>query len=207
MKSAVMRFGVPKLYAFDNGSPYKNKQMEMLVARIGSSVRYALPYTPVEKAKLERWFKTMKTRWMSGLKASDFKSLDELRSSLFKYVDEYNKTPHSSLDGTSPEHRFFEDSYRIRRLTDEQIERYFLLEEERRVSADSVITLNKVLFEVPYRYAKQRLTIRYAPDDESQAFIVDKITNSLTPIKLLKKQENAHVKREKIRLTTGDDVS
>jgi len=50
MKSAVMRFGVPKFYAFDNGSPYKNKQMEMLVARIGSSVRYALPYTPVEKA-------------------------------------------------------------------------------------------------------------------------------------------------------------
>jgi len=204
MKYAVICSGVPKLFSFDQGKPYKNKQMELLVSRISSSLNFTAPYSPTSKAKLERFFYTMKSRWMSGLKASDFKSLDELRASLFKYVDEYNKTPHSSLEGMSPEHRFFEDSSRIRRLDDEAIDRSFLLEEERRVTADSVVTLNKVLYEVHYRFANQRLTLRYAPD-VSQVFIVDKFTNELTPIKLLKKQENAHVKREKVRLTGGDE--
>ena len=38
MKSAVAKFGVPKLFNFDNGSSYKNKQMDLLAARIGSTV-------------------------------------------------------------------------------------------------------------------------------------------------------------------------
>ena len=40
MKSAVAKFGIPKLFNFDNGSSYKNKQMDLLAARIGSTVHY-----------------------------------------------------------------------------------------------------------------------------------------------------------------------
>ena len=40
MKSAVAKFGVPKLFNFDNGSSYKNRQMDLLAARIGSAVHY-----------------------------------------------------------------------------------------------------------------------------------------------------------------------
>ena len=36
IKSAVAKFGVPKLFNFDNGSSYKNRQMNLLAARIGS---------------------------------------------------------------------------------------------------------------------------------------------------------------------------
>ncbi|WP_249536725.1 DDE-type integrase/transposase/recombinase [Serpentinicella alkaliphila] len=65
MKTAVTRFGRPKILNFDNGSCYKNKQMELLVARIGSTINYCAPYTPTSKAKVERWFKTLKDQWMS----------------------------------------------------------------------------------------------------------------------------------------------
>lgn len=58
MKSAVAKFGVPKLFNFDNGSSYKNKQTDLLAARIGSTVHYDQPYTPTQKAKVERWFRT-----------------------------------------------------------------------------------------------------------------------------------------------------
>ena len=33
MKSAVAKYGVPRMFNFDNGSAYKNKQMELLAAR------------------------------------------------------------------------------------------------------------------------------------------------------------------------------
>ena len=50
-----------------------------------------------EKAKIERWFKTMKEQWMSGLHMNDYKSLDELRESLMQYVQRYNQTDHSQV--------------------------------------------------------------------------------------------------------------
>ena len=52
IKSAVSKFGRPKLFTFDNGSSYKNNQMELLAARIGSSVHYCAPFTPTSKSKI-----------------------------------------------------------------------------------------------------------------------------------------------------------
>lgn len=202
LKSAVSRAGIPKVLSFDNGAAYKNKQMELLAARIGTSLNYCTPYTPTSKAKIERWFKTMKTSWMSQLRPSDFPSLEELRTSLLAYVDTYNKKPHSSLDGDTPENRFFSDSRRIRRLSPERIDQAFLLEQERRVSADSVIILNDTEYEVHYRYARHKITLRYAPD-LSTVYLVDPVSGELSPLRLLNKHENSQVKREKVSLTGG----
>lgn len=60
LKSAVARFGKPKILNFDNGASYKNKQIELLAARIGTTISYCAPYTPQSKAKIERWFRTLK---------------------------------------------------------------------------------------------------------------------------------------------------
>lgn len=203
MKSAVAKYGRPGMFNFDNGSSFKNKQMELLAARIGSVVHYDQPYTPTQKAKIERWFRTMKDQWLSSLDIRDFHSLDELRSNLLAYVQNYNQTVHSSLKGLSPQDRFFSEPNRIRRLSDEEIENSFLLELERRVSSDSVIVIDQVEYEVDYRFAKQRIKIRYSPDMKD-IFIVE-ADGTLTPIRLLNKTENAYIKREKIHLCRGEE--
>ena len=74
----------------------------------------------------------------------------------------------------------------------------FLLELKRRVSADSVIVIDEVEYEVDYRFAKQRIPLRYSPDMKD-IFIVER-DGSLTPIRLLNKQDNAPLKRKKIHL-------
>lgn len=203
MKSAVAKYGRPRLFNFDNGSAYKNKQMEMLAARIGSTLNYCRPYTPTAKAKIERWFRTMKDQWMASLDIREFSSLDELRGNLLAWVHLYNNTPHASLKGKTPQERFFAEPELIRRLSQEQLDKDFLLEIERRVSADSVIVIDQVEYEVDFRFAKQRIRLRYSPDMK-EIFIVEP-DHSLTPIRLLNKQENADVKREKIRLCRGED--
>ena len=131
----------------------------------------------------------------------DFHSLDELRGSLNAYVHHYNQAKHSSLKGKSPQERYFSEPELIRRLSDEQISKAFLLEVERRVSADCVITIDQIEYEVDCRFAKQRITLRFTPDMD-RIYIVEP-DGSLTPIHLLNKQENASVKREKIYLTGG----
>lgn len=203
MKSAVAKYGRSGMFNFDNGSSFKNKQMELLAARIGSVVHYDQPYTPTQKAKIERWFRTMKDQWLSSLDIRDFHSLDELRGNLLAYVQNYNQTVHSSLKGLSPQDRFFSEPDRIRRLSDEEIENCFLLELERRVSSDSVIVIDQVEYEVDYRFAKQRIKIRYSPDMKD-IFIVE-ADGTLTPIRLLNKTEDAYIKREKIHLCRGEE--
>lgn len=145
----------------------------------------------------------MKDQWMASLDIREFHSLEELRTSLMSYVQLYNRSPHASLSGKSPQDRFFSEPERIRRLPQEQLDTDFLLEIERRVSADCVIVIDHVEYEVDCRFAKQRICLRYSPDLKD-IFIVEP-NGSLTPIRLLNKQENAFVKREKIHLCRGDE--
>lgn len=203
MKGAVAKYGVPRMFNFDNGSAYKNKQMELLAARIGTTINYCKPYTPTAKAKVERWFRTMKDQWMASLDMRDFPSLDTLNGSLCTYVRDYNLSAHSSLKGVSPQERFFSEQECIRRLPGGRIETDFLLELERRVSADSVVTIGNVEYEVDMRFARQRIRLRCSPGMEN--VYVAEPDGTLLPVRLLNKQENASVKREKILLSVGGE--
>lgn len=204
MKGAVARFGRPKVWNFDNGSSYRNKQMELLAARIGSVIHYCHPYSPTEKSKIERWFRTLREQWMSTLDMRDFHSLDELRGSLTAYVQGYNQRPHTSLKGQSPSDRFFSEPEQIVRLEPGKIEHDFLLEIERRVSADNVVTIGQVEYEVDCRFSKRRICLRYSPDMET-IYVVE-ADGTLTPIRLLDKHANASVKREKVQLCAGKEA-
>lgn len=203
IKSAVSKFGRPKLFSFDNGSTYRNLQMELLAARIGSSVHYCEPFTPTSKSKIERWFLTLRMQYLASLDMRRFHSIGEMRSDFAAYVARYNQTPHSSLDGMTPQDRFFSEPEQIRRLSEDDIDHSFLLEVDRRVSSDSVITIDKTEYEVHYRYAKQRIRLRYSPD-MAKVFVVEP-SGELTPIRLLNKRENALVKRGRVRLSDGGE--
>ncbi|MEH2960563.1 DDE-type integrase/transposase/recombinase [Candidatus Merdisoma sp. JLR.KK006] len=203
MKSAVAKYGVPRMFNFDNGSAYKNKQMELLAARIGTTINYCKPYTPTAKAKVERWFRTMKDQWMASLDMRDFPSLEALSGSLCAYVRGYNLSAHSSLKGSSPQERFFSEPEKVRRLPEEKMKTDFLLELERRVSADSVVTIGNVEYEVDMRFARQRIRLRCSPGMDE--VYVAEADGTLLPVRLLNKQENASVKREKLLLSEGGE--
>lgn len=68
-----------------------------------------------------------------------FSSLDELRCSLMEFVNSYNKRIHSSLNGMTPQNRFFSESVLIKHFSDEEIDKAFLLEYERRDSVDNTL--------------------------------------------------------------------
>ena len=201
IRSAVLKHGVPHLFSFDNGPSYRNSQMELLAARIGSSVHYCEPFTPTSKSKIERWFLTMRLQYLATLDMNQFDSLDILRKDFDAYVLRYNQSVHSSLDGLSPQERFFSEPEKIRRLSEFDAAHSFMLETERRVSADGVVSIDSKEYEVHYRYAKQRIRIRYSPDF-SQTYIVES-SGELTPIDMrpLNKKDNSLIKREKVRLS------
>ena len=200
IRGAVIKYGKPKKFNFDNGANYRSSQMNLLAARIGTIIHYNPARTPTGKAKIERWFRTLKDQWMSQLCMNDFKDIEELRKSLFAYVQEYNQRIHSSLNGKSPMERFFSESTLIIRMSDQEIERSFLLEIERKVSNDSVIVIDEKEYEVSYKYQGQKLLIRYSPDLK-KVYVVDSISKELEPIQLLDKNKNATMHRHKPKLS------
>ncbi len=72
----------------------------------------------------------------------------------------YNRQPHSSLGGRTPEARFLGDERPLRPYLDaDAFRRKFFVREERVVSNDHVISLDSVLYEVPRGLAGQRVTV------------------------------------------------
>ena len=204
IRSAVLKHGVPHLFSFDNGSSYRNQQMELLAARIGSSVHYCEPFTPTSKSKIERWFLTMRLQYLATLDMNQFDSIDVMRKDFDAYVLRYNRAVHSSLNGLSPQERFFSEPEKIRRLSEFDAAHSFMMEIERRVSADGVVSIDNKEYEVHYRYAKQRIRIRYSPDF-SETYIVES-SGELKPIEMrpLNKKDNSLIKRQKVRLSNTE---
>ena len=142
---------------------------------------------------------------MSGLNMNDFKNLEELRESLIAYVQKYNQTPHSSLDNKTPQDRFFEESSLIYRFDEDRINKTFLLEDERTVSADNVIVIENKEYEVDYKYAGRRLLIRYSAD-LSKIYSVDRKTGEMEEIHLLDKYKNSLGHRKTFRYSNDEAV-
>lgn len=205
MKSAVSKFGKPSRWLFDNGKNYRNQQIALLSARIGTTIQYCAPYSPEQKGFLERMWRTLRDHWMSTLNMSEYHSLKDIEKSLQCYVNKYNHTVHSALNGMTPDQRFFSESEKIIRMSDQDIEDAFLFEVERRVSNDNVIVINNKEYEVPYQYSKMRLKLRYSVDME-KVYVVES-DNRLTPIKVLDKIANSKVKRNSVRLSDGEGAA
>lgn len=200
MKLAVSKYGKPKRFNFDNGSNYKNAQINIVAARLGVGVHYCRPYNPEAKAKIERWFKTLKTQWMASLRYSEFHSVDEYQSSLNEYVNNYNNTPHSSLNGLTPMERYLKEADLVKKLDETFLEKDFLFEIERRVSIDNIVVIDNKEYEVPAVYSSKKVRIKYL-DPKDGVFIVD--GDKQIEIKPLDKKANA--KRVRISLQGEDN--
>jgi len=195
MKLAVSKYGKPKRFNFDNGSNYKNAQINIVTARLGMGVHYCRPYNPEAKAKIERWFKTLKSQWMSTLNYSEFHSVEEYQVSLNEYVNAYNNNVHSSLNGLTPMERYLKEVELVKKIDEYSLEKGFLFEIERRVSIDNIVVIDNKEYEVPAVYSSKKVRIKYL-DPKDGVFIVD--NDKQIEIKPLDKKANA--KRVRISL-------
>lgn len=194
LKSAITKYGKPKILNLDNGAPYKNGQIELLAARIGLTLHHCEPYKPMGKAKIERWFRTMKDHFMATYHLTSKTTIEEFRKDLLNYVISYNNKEHSELKA-SPFSRFFETNEYPIYLSDEIIEKSFLLEIERKASIDCVIPINNTEYEVPTKYAGKRIKLRYSSDFKT-VYVVNP-DGTLDKIELLDKVANSKIKRNK----------
>ncbi len=198
-KEGLKKYGIPKRIFLDNGKTYKNEQLSIICANCGMELIYTKPYSPQSKAKIERWFHTMKETWMRGINWVDIKDIDELNDMLNDFINEYNNKVHSSLINNvvniSPRERWFKDQDQIRKIDNNQIDEYFLHTAYPTIRADSIAHIKRIEYEVPTKYIGKKVTVKYDFQDRSKAWIYDN-GKKVEAIHIVDKIANSKIKRK-----------
>ena len=156
-------------------------------------------YSPESKAKIERSFRTVKDNFINLEDWNKYSNLKELNEAYRNYiVKEYNSKYHTGIEDI-PRNRFQRDYDKLKFIsTHEEVDKIFLHVEEKPVGLDSTIRLGKKDFEVPQKYIKQRIIIKYDPEDLSFVYIYNEKTKELEKAYPVDKIANSKMKRETI---------
>lgn len=211
-QSAVLRYGRSKVMILDNGSSYKNKSTKEIESKLGTKLIYNPPYSPTGKAVIERFFHTMKMRFLDCEHGSNYHSLDDLNMKLTSWINEYNRSLHKALqddinDNHTPFERYMYDmkdtepcklSNKSPVEYDAWLDECFLHETTRKVNGDSTVLIENILFDVPSQYIGLRVIIRYEPRKFQNVYLYDVSKKSKVSLKKTDKVENSKVRRTEI---------
>lgn len=194
LKEAVARYGIPNKLYLDNGSSYKNEQLSLICGSLGIVELHTMVRDGASKGKVERNFRTLKSRWLNALEVDAISSIAQLNDELFSYINKHNITIHSSTN-ERPIERYQNDVARIKVAFDnEWLDNCFMNRIERKVNNDATVKIDNISYDVPMQFIKQKVQIRYLPDDMDSAFIY--YDNTKYSIRKTNKVENCKTKRK-----------
>ncbi len=158
--TALRKRGLPvKLYV-DNGSAFRSRHLEYTCASLGISLIHARPYTPQGKCKIERFFKSVRTRFLPVFKGTTLPEINEAFALWLEH--EYHGRVHSST-GQTPFDRFTRQMHCLRGAPDNLMD-HFRTTVRRRVNKDRSVIVNRRLYEAPVALIGKRVEILYHED-------------------------------------------
>jgi transposase InsO family protein len=197
LKEAFLAYGIPKRLYCDNSSTFSSDLLTRSCAQAGISLIHSKPYDSPSRGKVERFFRTVRERFLSALQEG--MTLEELNEAFVLWLkDDYHHKLHKLHTGIEerPIDRYNASVGRvlIRRLSREELDEIFLIRHERVVNHDATISFKGSLYEAPAAYIRQRIEIRHPIDQPEELYLYD---NGLRvgKIKLLDKKENARTFR------------
>jgi putative transposase len=192
LSDALLTRGLPRKLYVDNGSAFRSRQLEYTTAALGVALVHAKPYQPQGKGKIERFFKSVRTRFLPIFKGD---TLEEINEAFDLWLnDEYHQRSHSST-GQTPFKRFTSRMECLRSAPD-NLRDYFRKTVRRRVNKDRSVVVDRRLFEAPVELIGKRVELLYFEESLDQVEIrcADKSYGLLRQIDL---HINSRVKRDK----------
>jgi transposase InsO family protein len=192
LENALATRGLPRKLYVDNGPAFRSKQLQYVTASLSISLIHARPYLPQGKGKIERWFKTVRSRFLPHVTAT---TLLQLNGALDRYLTEdYHQRKHSAT-GQSPLDRFTSQIHCLRRGP-ENLKDYFRTVALRKVAKDRTVTLDGHIYEGPVALIGKRVELLYHQTDLKaiEVRFRGKSYGSLRPLDLA---VNYRVKRDK----------
>ena len=169
LRDAVLARGLPHRLLVDNGPNYRSRVLRTACAHLGVHLVHAAAYRPTSKARLERFFLTVRLRMLPRL--PEFPTLEQVHTEWARFVAEYHDTPHSTLTElmgrpSTPLDfylRFLPDDVRYPPQLD--LADLFLVEATRRVNADATVRVGARIWEVRAELVGEYVRVRFNPED------------------------------------------
>lgn len=196
VKDALLAYGTPKRLYVDNGASFSSQALARSCALAGISLIHSKPYDSPSRGKVERMFRTVRSRFLSGVEGTV--SLEELNLDFTRWLQEdYHGKIHNGI-GQRPLDRYQESIQRthVRRMSKSELDEIFLIRHERIVNNDATISFKSNLYEVPAAYIRKKIEIRHPVDDPGELFLYDNDIR-VGKLKRLDKAENADTFRPK----------
>ena len=198
-EKALVKRGLPRKLYVDNGSAFRSRQLEHVCASLAIALIHATAYQPQGKGKIERFFRTIRTRFLPTLAAEI--SLVDLNVAFHRWLDQYHQRRHSAI-AQSPLQRYGANIQCLRTAPDD-LKDHFRIVVRRTVAKDRSITINGRLFEAPVALIGKRIDLLYHKDQPMrvEARLSGESHGVLQPVDLA---VNCRVKRDKNRNTQID---
>lgn len=197
LKQAMLKRGVPRRFYFDNGKIFRSRLLLALCARLGIQLLHTRPYQPQGRAKLERWFLTVRRGFLRRVDLDRCGGLEGINRLLFAWIEgEYHQRPHRGLGGEKPLDRWLRLSEGIRSLPVEvDLDSLFRDEVTRRVAKDGTLTMSGRRFEAGPAFIGRKVTVRFDPFDLRAVLVIADSGESVTayPVDLV---ANRRVRRQ-----------
>ncbi len=196
LKEAIARHGICKKLYVDNGAPYSNIQLKLILGSLGIIGIHTPIRDGAAKGKVERAFRTIKDTWLNGFDPSTVSSIEELNRLLVDYVRERNHSTNRDI-GETPYERFSRYQNRICKVrSQEWLDECFTNRVHRKVRNDSTISIDTVSYDVPLQFIAMKVEIRFLPFDMKNAYIL--YEGQRYPIRQTNKVENSRTKRNNL---------
>ena len=191
-ENALATRGLPRKLYVDNGAAFRSKHLQYVTASLAITLIHAKPYQPQGKGKIERWFKTVRSRFLPYAAA---RTLSELNGALDQYVNQdYHQSKHSAT-GQTPLDRFTANMHCLRPAPENLID-HFRKVALRKVNGDRTVTLDGRIYEAPVALIGKRVELLYHQSDVESIEVKYK-SKSYGLLRAVDLAVNYRVKRDK----------
>jgi len=188
LKQALSIYGLPDAFYCDNGKSFRTNYLHQVCGRLGIALIYSRPYDSPSRGKIERFWHTLRTKFLSLLDVSSITTLDELNAKFDTWLQhDYHAQFHHGINAR-PIDRYLDDArlIKLRTISSHELDAFFLHSITRKVKKDATVSINSTLYEVPVEFIGKTVELRFPIDDPTTFTIYenDKPVCLIRPVNL-----------------------
>jgi transposase InsO family protein len=175
LKKAFAIYGLPDSFYCDNGSAFRTNYLHLVCARLGIALIHSRPYDSPSRGKIERYFRTTRTKFLACLHIAEVKDIEHLNTLFEEWLEkDYHQQFHYGIT-TRPIDAYLKsaESVSIRRISSHELDDCFLGSMTRKVKNDATLSIRGTLYEAPVEYIGKIVEICFPIDAPDKLTLYD----------------------------------
>lgn len=174
-KEAILSHGLPDRLYVDNGPSFSSTYLARVCAHLKIGLVHSKPYDSPSRGKIERFFRTVREGFLSGIHPNAEIGLAELNDRFSAWLRaDYHHRHHTGIE-MRPVDRLQSSIalYPLRRIDEESLSEFFLASVERTVTNDCTVSYLGTSYETPPSYVGRRVELRYLQERPNEIFLYE----------------------------------